>query len=129
MKFWLPQISSGCVMQFGHCGSPSTRSAVPRLFACTPKRSRSTPVVLSAQPSETSPAATVAFLWIDQSVMIGDMSGRPAGGTAQVHWALHGPATHWPRSALSHCSVPSRTPFPQVDGGCTDSENAPLDRL
>src|SRR5207247_8106250 len=97
------------------------RSAFPSFLIRTPKRRRSTPVVLSAQPSATSPDETEVWSCRLQSVISGRRSGSPWGGGTQLHWAVHWPVAQPPLSAPSHASAPSRTPFPHTAGGCTVS--------
>src|SRR5215468_10322504 len=121
MNSGLVQEARGWVAQFGHPGLPKLKSAVPTFLDLTPKRRRSTPEVLSAQPSATSPDATVVWRWRLQSVISGRMSGSPWVGATQVHWAVHRPVAQLALSAPSHASAPSRTPFPQTVGGCTVS--------
>src|SRR6266850_803685 len=127
MNWGFPHASSGWLLQgAGQNGSPSTKSAVPTFIELTEKRSRSTPVGASAQPSATSPAATVA----PNSTLMSDtaavMSGSPPDSGTHVHCAVHWPLAHPAASAPSHGSEPSRIPFPQMLGAVTLSVNTPL---
>ena len=77
------------------------------------------PVVASAQPSTTSPLATVVLKAVLTSTISGTKSGRPFAGGAHAHVLRHAPLGHPATSGPSHASAPSRMPFPQTLGGET----------
>src|SRR6266404_5666855 len=112
--------------QSGHSGSPRTRSAVPMLVVVAENRSRFNPEVADAQPSATSPAATVAFRWTVMFETAGTRSGSPPAGGWQVQSVLQIPEAQPVASLPSQASTPSRMLFPHTVGGETVSWNAPF---